>query len=112
MQGRVIPSRNEEQHERSLVLIATKGVVQLFNTVSDFQTTTKKEILKEEKQKNIRYAEMIQKTGENQYNNTSNKAIIEKLQNKQSKWKVLDPENDDESEIDSDGNIKIKDFSD
>ena len=35
-QGRVIPSRNEEKYERNLVLIATKGVVQLFNTVSDY----------------------------------------------------------------------------
>ena len=27
MQGRVMPSRDEEDHERGLVLIATKGVV-------------------------------------------------------------------------------------
>jgi hypothetical protein len=29
-----------------------------------------------------------------------------------SKWRVLNPENDDESDIDSQGNIKIKDLSD
>ena len=36
MQGKVIPSRGDEQHERNLVLIATKGVVTLFNTVSEY----------------------------------------------------------------------------
>ena len=36
MQGRKVPSREDEKHERALVLVATKGVVQLFNTVSDF----------------------------------------------------------------------------
>ena len=34
--GRKVPSRGNEDHERGLVLIATKGVVQLFNTVSEF----------------------------------------------------------------------------
>ena len=35
-QGRVKPVMGNEQYERDLVLIATKGVVQLFNTVSEF----------------------------------------------------------------------------
>ena len=77
MQGRKVPSRDDEKHERSLVLVATKGVVQLFNTVSDFQVTNQKEAIREEKEKNVKYSEMIQKTG--QYANTSNKSIIEKL---------------------------------
>ena len=33
MQGRKVPSRGEEKYERNLMLVATKGVVQLFNTV-------------------------------------------------------------------------------
>ena len=59
MQGRKVPSRDEDKHERSLVLIATKGVVQLFNTVSDFQVTGQKQALKEEKDKDIKYSQMI-----------------------------------------------------
>jgi len=32
------------------------------------------------------------------------------LAEKKTKWKVLDEDDDAESEIDADGNIKIKDF--
>ena len=34
--GRVIPTKSEMEHERSLQIIATKGVVQLFNAVAEF----------------------------------------------------------------------------
>lgn len=34
--GRKIPTKDDETYERSLVLIATKGVVQLFNTVTEY----------------------------------------------------------------------------
>ena len=36
MQGRKIPKAIEQEYERSLMLVATKGVVQLFNSVSEF----------------------------------------------------------------------------
>ena len=101
-----MPKRGEEDHERSLVLIATKGVVQLFNTVSEFQTSQQKQALDEIKAKKQKYSEILSKTGE--YKNTSNKAIVEKLQSTQSRWKVLDPENG-ESDEDSEGNVKIRD---
>ena len=39
--------------------------------------------------------------------------MIEKLQERKSRWKVLNPEDGDESsELDSEGNLKIKDVSD
>ena len=79
VKGRIIPKRGEEEHERSLVLIATKGVVQLFNTVSEFQTNESKQARQELKDKNQKYSDIIQKTGEGQYANRSNKSIIEKL---------------------------------
>lgn len=36
LQGRVFPKKDDEEHERTLIRMATKGVVQLFNTVSEF----------------------------------------------------------------------------
>ena len=42
------------------------------------------------------------------YQNKSNQSILAKLQNKPSRWKVLNPEEDNESDMDSDGNIKIQ----
>ena len=34
--GRVIPTKDEAERERELQIIATKGVIQLFNAVSEF----------------------------------------------------------------------------
>ena len=59
MQGRIIPSRGDEQHERNLVLIATKGVVTLFNTVSEYQSNSAKEARQEIKDKNQKYSDII-----------------------------------------------------
>ena len=108
IQGRNKPILGEEDHERSLMLIATKGVVQLFNTVSEFQASEQKQAQKELNDKNMKFSDAVLKTGEGQYKNSSNKSIVEKLQAKPSRWRVLDPENDGESDIDSDGNIKIE----
>ena len=36
LMGRRIPTKDENEHERDLQIIATKGVVQLFNAVADF----------------------------------------------------------------------------
>ena len=46
-QGRKMPSKADEEHERNLVRIATKGVVELFNTVREFQSNTIKEAKQE-----------------------------------------------------------------
>ena len=57
----------------------------------------------------------MQAVGKDGYQNTSNQNIIKKLQEAPgSKWSVLNPEEDgdDESEIDSEGNIKIKELND
>ena len=35
--GRVLPSKDDLERERELQIIATKGVVQLFNAVAEFQ---------------------------------------------------------------------------
>lgn len=43
--GRHIPTVDDEDHERELQIIATKGVVQLFNTVSEFQVQQHKEAM-------------------------------------------------------------------
>ena len=45
LMGRHIPTGEDEAHERELQIIATKGVVQLFNTVSEFQVSQHKEAL-------------------------------------------------------------------
>ena len=34
--GRVIPTKADTEHERGLQIVATKGVVQLFNAVAEF----------------------------------------------------------------------------
>ena len=39
LMGRVIPTEDGAEHERELQIIATKGVIQLFQAVTDFQTT-------------------------------------------------------------------------
>ena len=45
------------------------------------------------------------------YLNQSNKSIVAKLQEpSKSRWKVLNPESDEESDLDSEGNLKIKDL--
>ena len=45
------------------------------------------------------------------YLNQSNKSIVAKLQEPtKARWKVLNPESDEESDLDSDGNLKIKDL--
>ena len=39
LMGRHIPTVDDEEQERELQIIAAKGVVQLFNTVAEFQTS-------------------------------------------------------------------------
>jgi hypothetical protein len=76
LQGRVLPRKDDEDHERTLVRMATKGVVQLFNTVSEFQSSEKKEVHKEVVAQKTKYSRILESTGD-AYANTSNKKIIE-----------------------------------
>ena len=59
-QGRKIPEASTEDHERNLIRLATKGVVELFNTVCEFQDNTIKEAKQEQKDKDLRYQEAVQ----------------------------------------------------
>lgn len=43
LMGRLLPTKSEIEHERSLQIIATRGVVQLFNAVAEYQTSVVKE---------------------------------------------------------------------
>ena len=69
LMGRHIPTAADEEHERELAIIATKGgmtfvpltflitlVVQLFNTVSEFQVTQHKEALQAQQEGTSRIA--------------------------------------------------------
>ena len=38
LMGRVIPTKLEYEAERELQIVATRGVIQLFNAVSEFQS--------------------------------------------------------------------------
>lgn len=48
LMGRRIPTKDDAESERNLAIIATKGVVQLFNAVAEFQNSVQKEIASEE----------------------------------------------------------------
>lgn len=42
--GRLLPTKAEAEYERELQIVATKGVVQLFNAVAEFQGQLTREI--------------------------------------------------------------------
>ena len=56
LMGRHIPTAEDEDHERELQIIATKGVVQLFNTVAEFQTAQQKEALQAQRESKAKTA--------------------------------------------------------
>ena len=60
LMGRRIPTADDNEHERGLQIIATKGVVQLFNAVAEFQNTMEKEAFKEDREKRRMKSEAIQ----------------------------------------------------
>ena len=85
-------------------------MVELFNTVCEFQVANIKEAREEQKEKDLKYQEAVKAVGKEGYANKSNQTIVQKLQETSMKrWSVLNPdENDgDNSEYDTDGNIKI-----
>ena len=55
MQGRALPKQGDDQRERELMRIATKGVVELFNTVAEFQTNAAKDVIAERRAKDQNY---------------------------------------------------------
>ncbi|CDW82911.1 UNKNOWN [Stylonychia lemnae] len=80
--GRTIPTAEDEERERELQIIATKGGKQ-------------------------RAIKIIQSVGNDKINaghSSSNQRIISQLQSKQSRWKVLEDDSEDE-----DGNVKVVD---
>ena len=111
-----MPDQVDMEHERNMMIVATKGVVELFNAVTAFQTQQVTDAKSFQKNKDVKYQDAVQKVGEDKkYNSTSNENIYKKLQDKSvSKWSVLNNEEgeDSESDIDSEGNIKIKDIVD
>ena len=57
--GRRIPTKDDMEGERNLAIVATKGVVQLFNAVAEFQNSVLKEAATEEKTKKKIAAEKV-----------------------------------------------------
>ena len=98
--GRVIPTKAEMEHERTLQIVATKGVVQLFNAVAEFQTSVVKEQMKTERDKKIARTSMIQSVGTDKNTGAVGFGnIIDKIQSKQRKWAVLEDEASGDEEI-------------
>lgn len=105
--GRRIPTKEDAEKERSLAIIATRGVVQLFNAVAEFQTSVTKEANQDLLVKKKIAAEKIQDVGKDKQPGMvsfNSQAMIEKIQSTQRKWKVLESDSED-----IDGNIKVLD---
>lgn len=103
--GRHIPTAEDEAHERELQIVATKGVVQLFNTVSDFQLTQHKEAVQASLDQKAKTTKIINAVGSDKVTAgmpSSNERIIQQIQSRQQKWKVLEDDSEDDE-----GNIKI-----
>lgn len=108
--GRVIPSRDDMDYERELQIIATKGVVQLFNAVAEFQADLTKEAVREDREKKQRTAKMIASVGSDKKVGGANfNNLIEKINSTQRKWKVLEDDEDgqDAEEIDAGRGLRI-----
>ena len=105
--GRRIPTKQDAERERHLAIVATRGVVQLFNAVQEFQTQVSKEAAKDDLAKKKIYQEKIAEVGKDKQTGAvgfNSQAMIAKIQSTQRKWKVLESDSED-----LDGNIKIAD---
>ena len=108
--GRRIPTKEDAEQERSLAIIATRGVVQLFNAVAEFQTSVAREAMKDDLAKKQTYQEKIAEVGKDKQKGAvsfNSQAMIQKIQSTQRKWKVLESDSED-----LDGNIKVVDDDD
>jgi hypothetical protein len=93
-QGRVFPSLDENEYEKNLQMIATKGVVRLFNAVSHQQTEIKREHVKDEQ---LRKEFVSKKLEMDKGKVNSNDTIVRKIMEKEKRWKVFeDDENEEE----------------
>lgn len=92
-QGRRFPNTKEHDYEKNLQMIATKGVVRLFNAVSHQQTEIRREAVKDEK---IREDFVAKKLEMDKSKHNSNKTILDKIQSKEKRWKAF--EDDEEGE--------------
>ncbi|CAI2377227.1 unnamed protein product [Moneuplotes crassus] len=92
-QGRRVPSLKELDYEKNLQMIATKGVVRLFNAVSHQQTEIRREVAKDEK---IREEFVSKKLEMDKSKHNSNETILRKIQSKEKRWKAF--EDDEEGE--------------
>ena len=80
--GRRMPTKEDYERERGLQIIATKGVIQLFNAVTDFQQSMSKEAFKEEKEKRQVKQEKIDEYGKDKNTGAvgfSSQSMIEKI---------------------------------
>ena len=92
MQGRVFPSLDTNEYEKNLQMIATKGVVRLFNAVSHQQTEIKREQVKDAQlQKDL----VNKKLEMDKSKTNSNDTIIKKIMSREKKWKVFEDEEDE-----------------
>ena len=69
LMGRRMPTKDDNEHERELQIIATKGVVQLFNAVAEFQNSLEKEAFDKEREKRRQKTEAIQAVGKDKNTN-------------------------------------------
>ncbi len=107
MLGRHLPTSLDEPHERELAIIATKGVVQLFNTVAEFQLSQHKEAVAAQQEAKAKTTKMIEAVGTGRGHAPivgSNERIVQAIQSRQQRWKVLEEDSEDEE-----GNIKVVD---
>ena len=105
--GRRIPTKADAEKERALAIIATRGVVQLFNAVSEFQVSVENEAAKDQIAKKKMYREKLADVGKDKQAGAASfnsQAMIEKIQSTQRKWKVLESDSED-----LEGNIKVVD---
>ena len=94
-QGRSFPSLETHEYEKNLQIIATKGVVRLFNAVSHQQTEMKREFIKDERLQQ----ELNQKKLELDKSKTnSNDTIIKKILSREKKWSVFEDEENEKEE--------------
>ena len=78
--GRIIPSKDNNEHERELQILATKGVVQLFNAVAEFQADLTRDAMREDKEKKQKTSKMIQSVGADKNTGAANfNSLIEKI---------------------------------
>ena len=108
--GRRIPTKAENEHERDLQIIATKGVVQLFNAVADFQNSLEKEAFKQEKEMKQTKKEKLAAVGADKNTGAvgfdQTQSLMQKIHSTQRRWKVLESDSED---VNGDINV-IDDF--